>query len=126
LKYAFIALLAFPALSQLPPSGKLSETDLPLFRAEIERTEKVLASSPGNCWVMNELARTWAAGQQYPETIEWLKRIADLGVGLDPARDSLYKALRGTREFEAILSRTRESNPPVSTSREAFRIARVI
>jgi hypothetical protein len=123
LRYAVIWLLALTALSQLPPSGKLSEADGPLFRAEIERIEKQLADSPGNCWVMNEMARTWAAGQQYPETIDWLRRIAELGVGLDPSRDPLYKALRGTREFEDVMHRTRESLPPVSTSREAFRIA---
>ena len=121
--HLFYALCAYSALAQLPPSATLPPSDLPLFHAEIDKLDALLAASPGNCWVMNEMARTWAAGQQYPETIQWLSRIADLGVGLDPARDPLYKALRGTREFEVILSRTRESIGPVSNSREAFRIA---
>ena len=87
------------------------------------RIEKEFAASPDNCWVMNELARTWAFGQQYPETIQWLRKIADLGVGFDPSRDPLYKPLHGTREFDAVLQRTRASISPVSTSHEAFRIA---
>jgi len=88
----------------------------------VARVEKELAESPDSCWVMNELARTWAAGQQYPETIQWLTKIADLGVGLDASRDPLYKALHGTREFEAVLQRTRASIGLVATSHEAFRI----
>jgi hypothetical protein len=118
---AFLA-AAFFAFVQLPPSGTLSPSDEPLFRAEVRRVEAQLSASPGNCWVMNELARTWAAGQQYPETVQWLERIADLRSGLDPSRDPLYRPLRGTREFEAILQKTRESNGPVSSGREAFRI----
>ena len=93
----FLAAL-FAARAQLPPSGALSQTDWPLFRAEVQRVEKQLAASPGNCWVMNEVARTWASGQQYPETVQWLERIADLGAGLDPSRDPLYKELRGAWE----------------------------
>jgi hypothetical protein len=45
------------------------------------------------------------------------------GVGLDPSRDPLYKELRGTREFDAILRKTRDATTPVATSREGFRIA---
>ena len=122
-KNPLVALLAFSALAQLPPSATLSQTDGGEFLAEIARIDKQLAASPNNCWIMNEMARTWAAGQQYPETMKWLERIADLGVGLDPSRDPLYRNLRGTREFEAVLRKTREATVPLSTSREAFRIA---
>jgi hypothetical protein len=122
-RLALIAFAAVAGFAQLPPSGTLSQNDRPVFRAEVGRVEKELAASPDNCWVLNELARTWASGQQYPETVQWLEKIASLGVGLDPSRDPLYKALHGTREFEAILRQTRESMKPVSTSREAFRIA---
>jgi hypothetical protein len=122
-KNPLIALLALSALAQLPPSASLSQTDTKEFLAEIAHIDKLLSASPGNCWIMNELARTWAAGGQYPETMKWLERIADMGVGLDPSRDPLYRNLRGTREFEAVLRKTRDATAPVSTSREAFRIA---
>jgi hypothetical protein len=122
LRYALIPLFATVVLAQLPPSVTLSPGDLPQFQAEIDRLNKQLAASPGNCQVMNEMARTWAAGRQYPETIDWLTRIADLGVGLDPSRDPLYKTLRGTREFAVVLAKTRAATSPVSTSREAFGI----
>lgn len=73
---------------------------------------------------MNEMARTWASARQYPETMRWLSRIADLGVGLDPSRDRLYRELHGTREFDKVLRKTREATEPVSNSRLAFRISR--
>jgi hypothetical protein len=37
--------------------------------------------------------------------------------------DSLYKSLRGTREFEDVLLKTHEATRPISISHEAFRIA---
>jgi hypothetical protein len=122
MRFALIAFLAAAAHAQLPPSGDLSPSDRPLFHAEVDRVGKMLAASPDNCWIMNEMARTWASARQYPETMQWLSRIADLGVGLDPSRDPLYKDLHGTREFEEVLRRTRAATGPVSTSREAFRI----
>src|SRR5690349_3714478 len=35
-----------PVSAQLPPSGTLSDSDWPLFRAEIARLEKLLSSAP--------------------------------------------------------------------------------
>jgi hypothetical protein len=120
---SLFALLALPVLGQLPPSGPLSPSDRQGLGAEIKLIDKMLSASPANCWIMNEMARTWAAGRQYPETLAWLTRIANLGVGLDPSRDPLYRNLRGTREFAAVLRKTREATGPVSHSREAFRIS---
>ncbi|MBV9506389.1 MAG: SMP-30/gluconolactonase/LRE family protein [Acidobacteriia bacterium] len=69
------------------------------------------------------MARTWAAAKQWPETMHWLRKVVDLRVGLDPSRDSLFADLRGTREFDAILSAVREATPPVLHSNPAFTVA---
>jgi hypothetical protein len=111
------------AFGQLPPSGTLPDGDWPLFRAEVGRIEKLLRSAPDTAAVTYQMARTWAAGKQWPETIQWLRRAVDLRVGVDPSRDSAFADLRGTREFAAIVSAVREATPPVSHSTAAFVVA---
>jgi hypothetical protein len=120
-----LALAAWPASAhaQLPLSGSLSDTDWPLFRAEIARVETLLQSSPDKATVTYEMARTFAFGKQWPETIRWLQKAAELKVGLDPSRESIFTELRGTREFGEILAAVREATPAVSHSSPAFQIA---
>ena len=109
-----------PISGQLPPSGTLSEADLPPFRAEIARIEKLLPSAPDKVTVTYQMARTWASAKQWPETMEWLRKAIDFKAGLDPSRDSVFADLRDTREFGDILAAVREGTPAVSTSRAAF------
>jgi len=118
-----ICVAALPACAQLPASGAWSSTDRPLFQAEISRVEKLLASAPDKAAVTYLLARTWAAGKQWPETIEWLRKVANRKAGLDPSRDSAFAELSGTREFEEILAVVREATPAVSHSSVAFQVA---
>ncbi len=108
------------AWGQLPPSGTLPETDWPSFRAEIARIEKLLPSAPDKATVAYQMARTWASAKQWPETMEWLRKVVALRVGLDPSRDSIFADLRDTREFGEILTVVRVATPSVSNSRAAF------
>jgi sugar lactone lactonase YvrE len=111
------------ASAQLPASGTLSETDRPLFRAEVARIEKLLSSAPDKATVTYVMARTWAAAKQWPETVEWLRKVAELNAGFDPGRDSIFTELRGAHEFDEILAAVREATPVVSHSRVAFRVS---
>jgi streptogramin lyase len=52
--------------------------------------------------------------------MQWLRKVADFRAGLDPSRDSVFTHLRGTREFDAIVSAVREATPPVLRSNPAF------
>jgi hypothetical protein len=117
------SLAVWPASAQLPASGSLADNDWPLFRAEVARVEKLLSSAPDKGTVTYEMARTWASAKQWPETIQWLRKVAGLGTGLDPSRDSIFAQLRGTREFEEILAAVSEATPVVSHSRSAFTVA---
>jgi sugar lactone lactonase YvrE len=116
-------LAVWPASAQLPVSGTLSDTDGPPFRAEIARVEKLLLSAPDKAAATWEMARTFAFAKQWPETIQWLRRGAELKVGLDPSREAIFAELHGTREFEEILAEVREATPAVSHSSPAFQIA---
>jgi sugar lactone lactonase YvrE len=117
-----LSFAVWPASAQLPASGTLSDSDWPLFRAEVARIEKLLISAPDKDTVTYEMARTWASAKQWPETMEWLRKVAALKAGFDPSRDSIFADLRGTKEFEGILASVREATPPVSHSRVAFQV----
>src|SRR5581483_10723897 len=119
----FILLLAvFAAPAQLPSSSNLSPRDHRLFDAEVARIEKLMTSATDKAAVTYQMARTWAAAKQWPETIDWLRRVADLKAGLDPSRDSIFAPLLGTREFDAIIRAVQASTPPVSHSNLAFKV----
>jgi hypothetical protein len=60
---------------QLPKSGTLSAQDERPFRAELSRLERLLETATDKAIVDYALARTWAAGQQWPEAIQWLRRL---------------------------------------------------
>ncbi len=115
-------LAALPVSAQLPPSGTLSATDWPLFRAAVADLEKRLPAAPDKCALTYEIAKTYASAKQWPETMDWLRGVADLKAGLDPARDSVFADLRGTKEFAAIASAVRHATPPVSHSKPAFQV----
>src|SRR5260370_33837 len=118
-----LSLAAWPALARLPASGTLSDTDWPLFRAEIARIEKLLSAALDKATVTYEMARTWALAKQWPETMQWLRKVAELNAGIDPSRESLFAELRGTREFEEVLAAVREATPMVSHSSPVFTVA---
>jgi hypothetical protein len=105
-----LSLAVWPASAQLPASGTLSDTDWPLFRAEVARIGTLLSSAPDKGTVTYEMARTWASAKQWSETMQWLRKVAGLRAGLDPSRDPIFAELRGTREFEEILARRARSD----------------
>jgi sugar lactone lactonase YvrE len=113
---------ALPAGAQLPASGTLSDTDWPLFRAEVARIENLLASAPDKNTVTYEMARTWASAKQWPEALEWLRKVAARNAGFDPSRDSVFAELQGTRELEEIMAAVRRATPPISHSTPAFQV----
>jgi hypothetical protein len=118
-----IALLATKtSCGQLPKSGTLSAQDERSFRAELSRLEWLSETAADKATVDYTLARTWAAGQQWPEAMQWLRRV-DPKSGIDPSKDRIFASLRGTAEFEEVIKLTREAATPIGNSRQAFRIA---
>ncbi len=111
------------ATAQLPASGKLSESDGVAFRAEIARLEKMLVSAPDKATITYEIARTCAAGKQWPEAVEWLGKAVNSQAGFDPSRERLFAELRGSREYTAVEAAARAATPPISRSQVAFQVA---
>lgn len=117
-----LVVVAGLASGQLPASGTLSAEDQPLFNGEIVRVEQLLDTAPDKAAVTYQLARTWAFAQQWPEAMEWLRKVVALKAGVDPSRDAVFAALRGTREFGDVMVAVREATPAVSHSAVAFRM----
>ncbi|HEY6346834.1 MAG TPA: SMP-30/gluconolactonase/LRE family protein [Bryobacteraceae bacterium] len=116
------SLAVSPSFAQLPAAGALSDQERPLFLAEVGRIQRLLTSAPETAAVTYQMARTWAAAKQWPEAVEWLRKAVAPGAGIDPTRDSVFAELRGTREFDSIVSAVREATPPISHSRSAFTV----
>jgi hypothetical protein len=123
-RFLALALLvaAWPSSAQLPASGALSDSDRPLFQAEVARIEKLLATAADKNTLTYVMARTWASAKQWPETMQWLRRVADAKAGPDPSSDTVFAELRGTREFAETVAQIRKSTPPISHSHPAFSI----
>ncbi len=108
--------------AQIPPPDKLSESDAKLLQAEVDRVKGLLETAGDKCTVSYALARTWAYGGQYRQTLDALRDAIDLNVGLDPSRDDAFVKLRGTKEFTLLMRGVRDGTPPVSNSQPAFTI----
>jgi len=117
--FALAASIVVRVNAQLPPSGALSDGDWQSFRAEVARLQAMLDSAPDKETVTYHMARTYASAKQWPEAVRWLRTV-DRNAGFDPSRDSIFKELAGTGEFEEILNAARRATPPVSRSRPAF------
>jgi sugar lactone lactonase YvrE len=88
----------------------------------VDRLKKLLETASDKCWVTYEIARTYAFGRQYPETMDWLSRAISLNVGFDPSHDPVFERLRDAREFQDLVRRARDNTPAVLKSRIAFEI----
>ena len=117
-----MSLAAWPAAAQLPASAILTDSDHAAMQTELARLDRLLDSSPDKAAVTYWIARTWAYGQQWPEAMQGLRKVVAMRAGFDPARDSVFAAVRTTREFAAIEADVPEATQPVSHSQTAFSI----
>lgn len=113
-------LVACTARAQLPTSAVLSDSDWRSFRGEVSRIESLLLSALDKAAVSYAMARTWASAGQWTEAMQWLRRTITLRAGIDPDGDSIFAALRGTREFADIADEVQRTTPPISRSTLAF------
>jgi len=115
-----LALMAPPVWGQLPQSAPLPPADRRLFDAEIDRLEKLLTATPNKNTVTYQMARTWAAGQQWPDAVDGLRKVVESKVGFDPSRDPVFRDIGETKEFKEILAAARAATPPVLRSSSTF------
>jgi hypothetical protein len=88
----FLALSALPA--QLPPSEKLSAEDNKVFTQELDRIRDLLGSANDKGSVEFQIARTYAAGGQYREAMDWLQKIVDSDLGFGSFQGQVIRQSR--------------------------------
>jgi len=112
-----VLLLGFPLWAQLPPAQKLSVEDEREFKKELERLETLLPTANSKPAIELQIAKTYAAGGQYPDAIERLRKLVGANLGFDPSRDPDFAKLQDTAEFRSIMDEVRRQTPPVHNSR---------
>ncbi len=105
------------AYAQLPAAEQLSAEDQKSFREELDHMKALLGSANDPGTVEFQIARTYAAGGQWREAMDWLRKVVDANLGFDPSRDKLFDQLRPAKEFHLLLERVRAATPPVTNSR---------
>ncbi|MCC6539576.1 MAG: SMP-30/gluconolactonase/LRE family protein [Bryobacterales bacterium] len=114
------ALSALTAHAELPASRVFSAEDQRKFNADMAEIEQLRATGADKPAMDFLTARNLAAWKQWPEAIQWLQRVADGAAGFDPAPDPLFKEIRDTPEFKAIVRQMEAATPPVIRSQRAF------
>ena len=84
---------------------------------EIARLTRLLASANDKGTVEYQIARTYAAGGQYPEALSWLQKVVQANYGFDPFRDPLFARFNASIKFWSLLHQVRANTPAVSRSR---------
>ncbi len=102
---------------QLPPPQKLSAEDRRAFNEELTRLRTLLDKVNDKCTIQLQIAKTYAAGGQYREAVEWLRKVVDADLGFDPSRDPDFSRIQNTIQFQALMKEVRQQTPPVSHSR---------
>jgi hypothetical protein len=109
-----LTLIAFAL--QIPPSEELSVDDNKGFAQELDRVRDLLGSANDKGSVQFQIARTYAAGGQYRDAMEWLQKVVHSNLGFDPARDKLFTNLHNAKEFQSLVEQARIQTAPVSNS----------
>jgi hypothetical protein len=112
-----VLLLGFSVCAQLPRTQKLSVEDEREFSKELERLERLLSTANNKRAVELQIANTYAAGGQFPEAIQRLRKVVGANLGFDSSRDPDFARLRDTAEFRSIMDEVRRQTPPVHNSR---------
>ena len=111
-----VLLLGFSIRAQLPPPQKLSDDDEHEFRKELQRLQSLLLVANDKPAIDLQIANTYAAGGQYLEAIQRLRKLIVANLGFDPSRDPDFAKLRDTAEFRSLMDEVRRQTPPVHNS----------
>jgi hypothetical protein len=103
----WVSLTPIAFAAQIPPSEKLSVDDNKRFAQELDRVRDLLGSANDKGSMQFQIARTYAAGGQYRDAMEWLQKVVHSNLGFDPARDKLFTKLHSAKEFQSLVEQAR-------------------
>ena len=117
-----------PSVAVRPTTGDSTWRDHVAAASETEQDparyrhhlEKVHAELPGQPQVIWALARTEMKLQNADSALAWLRRYADLGLGRDPATDSVLAPLAKRPEYAEIAAMLARNREPMDNAETAF------
>jgi sugar lactone lactonase YvrE len=89
----------------------------------IENMKKALVLRPNYGRYMYSIAVGYALSGNSEQAIQWLNRIANMGLVYDVAADNDFKSLRETDPFKAVLAKFSNNSKPIGHSERAFTFA---
>jgi sugar lactone lactonase YvrE len=98
-------------------------SDSQRLRNEITVVEQLLPRLVDRGAGLFLLAHDYARIGEYAKALDLLKRCVALDQGFDPSGDQSFASLHSDSEFQALMKRVREDNPPVRRARVAFTVA---
>ena len=126
--------LSFPWMAQpsATPAGanSVQESSAPTSvtasdrrRDEIRRLEEIFPRATDRGAVLFLLAHNYGRLGDQGKALELLKQCEALEEGFDPESDDAFASLKDNPEFQKLIKRVREQNPPVRRAHVAFTIA---
>ncbi len=114
--------IAAAAAAQLPSDQKLSAADVKGFTDEIKRLQTLLINGNDRGAIKYQIAKTYAWGGQYRQSMMWLQKVVDENLGFDPSKDEAFRALQRVSEFQALQLKVGSQITRVSKS---YRVAEI-
>ncbi len=90
------------------------------YQSFVENLQKTLDAGAIHPRIYYNLACGYALLGNSPKAIEWLNRIASLGISYDIEKDEDLSSIRSTPEFQTILEKFKQNQKPIVHSQVAF------
>jgi len=92
------------------------------YAAFLENMKLAAALRPDHPRVVYNLSAAYALNGRNAEAIEWLTRLARMGLAYAAERDEDFTSLRDSREFAAVVALLQRNRSPVGVASQAFTV----
>ncbi len=93
-----------------------------MYPAYLENLEKAYRLLPGYAALKYYLASAHALNGHREEAIQWLKKVADLGMSFPAAGEPDFDTLKDSASFKAVLEKFAANQVPIKNSKIAFTV----
>jgi hypothetical protein len=127
---AFITFIAGDSLAQdnQPKDGRYYESlarkayQEKDYTAFLENMKVAAGMRPNHPRLMYNLAAAYALTKHQAEALQWLGKMAKMGLVFPAGKDADFDSIKGSPEFQAILKRIESNRSPVTSSVPAFTV----
>lgn len=88
----------------------------------LENMKQAAALRPDHPRIVYNLSAAYALNGRKAEAIDWLARLARMGLAYDAGKDDDFVSIRDSREFANVLALFRNNRSPVGVASQAFTV----